>query len=204
MAKISHSLGLVLASAVIFCSASFASADHSTEGVEASHATTAVHAPTITAEQVAKTTSIDELEAILATLKAQVEALMAQAGGHSHGTGIEVGTQNAPTVDLSVTKDVVGGWNVHVETTNFAFAPELVNTTPVAGKGHAHLYVDGVKVARLYGPWYHLASPAVGTHTVRVELNANTHEPLLSGGKAIEDSVSVVEDRAPAAAATHH
>ena len=36
------------------------------------------------------------------------------------------------------------------------FAPENVNQADVDGQGHAHIYVDGEKVSRVYGERFHL------------------------------------------------
>lgn len=72
-----------------------------------------------------------------------------------------------------MTPDAKSGFNV--ETTNWTWAPENVNAAALPNQGHAHLYVDGVKVARLYGPWYHLDGLAPGPHDITVTLNANNH-----------------------------
>lgn len=96
-----------------------------------------------------------------------------------------------PAVEMKVEPDAKGGWNIHVSTTHFRFAPERVNGDPRPGEGHAHLYVDDRKVARLYAPWFHLDSLPPGTHTLRVELNSNDHRPLTHRGKIIEDTVTL-------------
>jgi zinc transporter ZupT len=98
-----------------------------------------------------------------------------------------------PTVSLHVYKDSESGWNLYVQTTNFQFAPEHVNAPGKIGEGHVHLYVDGVKVARLYGPWYHLNPLSPGTHEIRVELNTNQHAPYVYHGKKIEAVATIVE-----------
>lgn len=96
-----------------------------------------------------------------------------------------------PAVEMKVKPDAKGGWNIHISTSHFRFAPERVNAGHRPGEGHAHLYVDNRKVARLYGPWFHLDSLPSGTHTLRVELNSNDHRPLMHQGKKIEDSVTL-------------
>ena len=89
---------------------------------------------------------------------------------------------SAPTLALSVLKDTKSGLNIHVQTTNFTFTPETVNLENVPGAGHAHIYINGKKIARAYGPWFHADGLPDGTHTVMVELNANDHSPLSVGG----------------------
>ena len=64
---------------------------------------------------------------------------------HDHGTLLEVSEDPAPFVDLQVIPLDDGGYNVRVQTLNFIFAPHHVGMEPMAGEGHAHLYIDGVK-----------------------------------------------------------
>jgi len=114
------------------------------------------------------------------------------AGHHHHHDPVEIGEVTPiPTVKLKVEKDIKGGWNIHVITTGFRFAPERVNQEHRPGEGHAHLYLNDRKIARLYGSWFHLESLPPGTHTLRVELNSNDHRPLAHKGKIIEDSVTL-------------
>lgn len=108
-------------------------------------------------------------------------------GGHSAHTQIEVPPgQPVPSVKLIVHPDTMKGWNLEIQTTNFAFAPERVNTKGLVSEGHAHLYVDGKKVTRLYGNWYYLDRLSPGEHTIRVTLNTNAHQDLMYNGKLIE------------------
>jgi len=102
-----------------------------------------------------------------------------------HGT-MELGGMPAPpTVRLSVHKDPKAGWNLQVQVENFRFAPEHASTAHVPGEGHAHLFIDGKKVTRLYGEWFHIPALAPGTHKITVTLNANSHEDLTNKGKPI-------------------
>lgn len=91
----------------------------------------------------------------------------------------------APSLALRVAEDPVAGWNLEVATTHFRFAPEAAGAPPRPGEGHAHLYVNGRKVARLYGPWFHLASLPKGEARLRVTLNANDHRPLAVGNRPL-------------------
>lgn len=111
---------------------------------------------------------------------------------HTHDEAIEVGTANAPTLDLVMVEDPAGGWNLRLDTTNFVFAPENVSTEHVPGEGHAHLYVDGIKITRIYGQWHQLPTLQPGEHTIRVDLSANDHSPLSSDGVLISDTEILV------------
>ena len=105
------------------------------------------------------------------------------AAGHSaHETLLSLPADAAaPTLEVAVERDPVAGWNLHVVTTGFAFAPQQVGRAHVAGEGHAHVYVNGAKIARLYGPWLHIADLPAGETVIAVTLNANDHRPLAVG-----------------------
>jgi hypothetical protein len=104
----------------------------------------------------------------------------------------EVPAEQAPSVELEVTEDSSSGWNVHVVSEDFEFAPERLGEVRPQ-EGHAHLFVDGEKVARLYGAWYHLSGSAVpaGEHELTVSLNANDHTIWAVDGEPIEATTKV-------------
>lgn len=106
----------------------------------------------------------------------------------------EVPAEEAPTVQLEVSEDPWGtGWAVRVVTEGFEFSPERLGELRPQ-EGHAHLYLDGEKINRLYGPWYNLPASAVpaGEHELTVTLNSNDdHAQWAVDGKPITDSVMV-------------
>ena len=61
------------------------------------------------------------------------------------------GWATPPTLDTAVYADPVGGWNLNVMTTNFTFDAAAAGLENVEGHGHAHVYVNGVKLGRVYG-----------------------------------------------------
>jgi hypothetical protein len=112
---------------------------------------------------------------------------------HDHGELLEARVGPAPLVDLQVFPLDDGGYNLRVQTLNFDFAPQRVGAAPVDGEGHAHLYIDGEKIARIYGEWYHLGSLPEDAQMISVGLYANNHQPLALDGVHITDIV-MVED----------
>lgn len=91
---------------------------------------------------------------------------------------------------LTVTPDPKSGYNVHVQTEHFRWAPEHASMDHAPGEGHAHLYVDDVKINRMYGEWYYLTL-APGAHTVRVSLNTNDHRRYTHAGTAAEATLDI-------------
>jgi len=130
------------------------------------------------------------------THEAMSDEMQMEVAMHQHDI-VEVapGTP-VPTLDFDITKDPVSGYNVHLTTTNFTFVPANASTEHVAGEGHAHIYVDGVKINRVYGDWYHLGTlGAPGEHEVRVELSANDHSTYAVNGEEIGVSKMVAVDK---------
>ena len=109
--------------------------------------------------------------------------------GHNHLEVLDLAGSNAPALDVHVTKDSDQGWNLHVMTTGFTFSPANAGRAHVPGEGHAHVHVNGQKIARLYGPWMHIGTLPEGGAEILVTLNANDHRLLSVGGVPVEARV---------------
>lgn len=106
--------------------------------------------------------------------------------GHAHGEVLVIApSTDAPRLDLAANKDAVAGWNLHIKTANFAFSAENASGAHVQGEGHAHVYVNGNKLGRVYGEWVHLDKLPAGDVVIEVTLNANDHRPLAVGDEPL-------------------
>ncbi|QYX55801.1 hypothetical protein K1T73_12005 [Roseovarius sp. SCSIO 43702] len=119
---------------------------------------------------------------------------------HDHGDGahdtahdrmVEAGNP-APTLRLALTPDGPQSRNLHIIARNFTFDPEGVNGPHEPGHGHAHVYVNGVKVMRAYGPHVHLSALPRGDHEIRVTLTTNDHAQLVRDGTPIAATLPLV------------
>lgn len=88
----------------------------------------------------------------------------------------------------------MSGWNLTLETQNFRFTPEKVNIPNVANEGHAHVYVNGEKLTRLYAKHYHLSNFPVGEHDISVTLNANDHLALALNQQTISAKATITQE----------
>ena len=109
-----------------------------------------------------------------------------QSGGH--------GPMESPVpVSLSVSAlPVDGGVFVEIDADGWKWAPEDVNAENADGAGHAHIYSDGVKLSRVYGPYHYIPELAAGEHEIKVSLNSNDHSELTWQGSLLEAKTSVV------------
>ncbi|MGJ8617978.1 MAG: hypothetical protein ACSHWS_14145 [Sulfitobacter sp.] len=108
-----------------------------------------------------------------------------------HDTLLEVPSEDAPEVSMMLMPDAMTGYNLHVMVDNFVFSPEGASLADVPGEGHAHVYVNGKKLSRLYGEWMHIASLPKGEVTVEVTLNSNDHRPLAIDGAPISANTTL-------------
>ena len=98
----------------------------------------------------------------------------------------EIVQEAAPQATLVIHKDPTGGFNVHVKTTNFVWRPEMASMQHIPGEGHAHVYLDGRKIMRIYNEWFHLNtfqfSTKPGEQLLSIEFVGNDHAPYTIQG----------------------
>lgn len=114
--------------------------------------------------------------------------------GHQHSQIDIPSSSPRPEISIHASRDAVAGWNIHLVLKHFIFTPEKVNQAPVVGEGHAHLYLNGKKIARLYDEWYHLPELARGKHIISVTLNANNHAEFSVEGRTISATTTITND----------
>ena len=123
---------------------------------------------------------------------------------HSHTSGAttvhEIAKDVAPQATLAIKKDPTGGFNVQVVTTNFVWRPEMASMKYAPGEGHAHVYLDGRKIMRIYNEWFHLNTYQFATNPgeqlLSIEFVGNDHAPYTIQGLPVgaEQLVDVPSD----------
>jgi hypothetical protein len=146
---------------------------------------------------------------IFASIVSTITLVTALPATAHMGEAHEVDAESAPKISLLVEKDEIGGFNVQIITENFTWAPENASEEHVPGEGHAHIYVDGAKVGRVYSSWYHLNVSSLnlepGSHEVEVSLNSNDHGPYTVNGEEVRAVASIeVEQDESSAGSTKH
>ncbi|NIZ14751.1 hypothetical protein [Phaeobacter sp. HF9A] len=120
------------------------------------------------------------------------QASPAETMAHEHSATVDIAAgDSAPSLEIALTPDPMAGWNLHVMPQNFRFAPEHASSKDIAGEGHAHVYVNGTKIGRLYGNWMHIGALPDGEVEVKVSLNSNSHNGITVAGQPVEASVTV-------------
>ena len=130
-------------------------------------------------------------------------------GDYHYATAENAAIESELPISVSITTEVQNGGDVYVRilTGNWRWAPEQVDQPHAPGEGHAHIYVDGEKISRVFEPFYQLTGLAPGEHEIRVTLNSNDHHELLVSRKTAESATLVTipdsASNAHASAADH-
>jgi len=125
---------------------------------------------------------------------------VAEDTGHAHHHGHSMISPAAgiaaPTLELTAHADTMDGFNLELTTANFTFSPMKSgqSSDPAVVEGHAHIYVNGDKLGRIYGSWFHLSKAhlAAGENTIRVTLNDNAHSDWAVDGETVAAEVVVM------------
>ena len=104
-------------------------------------------------------------------------------------------TASRPGIGLSIQKDNFGGLDLYVVVENFMMGPPT-KTWPRQKRvvqGHAQLYINGVKVSRIYSPWFHIKSNYLSNNIndILVILNDHYHNHWILDGKVIQAKLQV-------------
>ena len=111
---------------------------------------------------------------------------------HSHAL-LEVSSSlPVPEISINVEEDKKSGYNLFLTTQNFTFNPDNASSEHIDGEGHAHLYINGKKITRLYSKAYFLGDFEKGSYTIVVELSSNDHSILSKNGNPIQASFELV------------
>ncbi|WP_444918956.1 hypothetical protein ACJJIQ_23690 [Microbulbifer sp. ANSA003] len=119
----------------------------------------------------------------------------AQPDSHTGHNGdqhpvVEIPLHNAaPRIELDISRDKMSGYNLHIDYDRFELeSPRHANDASKQYlEGHAHLYINGKKIQRIYGPDLHLPDKLFksGFNQITVTLNAHDHSTWSRGGKRI-------------------
>jgi copper(I)-binding protein len=107
-----------------------------------------------------------------------------------HGQTNGVAVTPAPTLSLDLPQGpCTAGFPLALRVENFTFVQADGDAVHVPNQGHAHVYLNGLKLGRLYAPTFDVGGLAPGTYRLRVSLNTNDHRPYLKGGAAVSQVV---------------
>ncbi len=113
---------------------------------------------------------------------------------HQMGVAIEMGSaQNPPSISMNVTQNADTTWSVNLTTQNFEFfEPETEPLEHKDGQGHGHLYLNGLKLQRMYSTKATIGALPAGQHIISVTLNSNDHRAFSINGAPVSASSEII------------
>jgi len=109
---------------------------------------------------------------------------------HGEETGVEFFGE-APTLGVEVVDDPKSGWNAWLTLDGMTLSPENASGEHVDGEGHLHIYANGQKLGRLYGPATHIGALPEGEVEISVVAYTNDHQPYLVDGQPVSAATTV-------------
>ena len=100
----------------------------------------------------------------------------------------------APGVSIDVAQQPDGTTKVTLVTSRFTFDPDMPEPVHVPGHGHAHLYLDGFKVARMHEAATTIGVLLPGTYTLTAALNSNDHRAYMDESGPVQASATFTVD----------
>ena len=100
-----------------------------------------------------------------------------------------------PQINISLTEDTITGFNLHIDLINYQIESPVYKNPPVKNtiNGHAHLFINGKKVTRLYGNDLYINADLLnpGVNIVAVTLNSHGHDTWTYKERPITASVTL-------------
>jgi len=101
-----------------------------------------------------------------------------------------------PSVNLEIMRDNVDGYNLYIDLKNFNLAPKLVGIENQSNTGYLSLYVNDIKIARVYSQWFHIPQRFfyLKENLVKVTLNTNLNGEFTLDGETIKSVLKVINN----------
>ncbi len=112
-------------------------------------------------------------------------------GGMQHGQMNAVEVETPPSVEIIAPNAIsADGFEVLLSVENFEFLVAADDAAHVPNQGHAHIYLNGLKLGRLYEEAFTIGALKPGAYTLRIGLNTNDHRPYAANGITVEAQYS--------------
>ena len=111
---------------------------------------------------------------------------------HHPGNKIEA-NKPYPSVSLEIKEDNMDGYNLFIKLENFVITPEDVGQKNQSNTGHMHLFVNDIKISRVYSKWFHIPGRFFNLkeNIVKITLKSNLHDSFTINGNPIKSEITI-------------
>ena len=127
-----------------------------------------------------------------ATARARVSLPDAADPHAMHAAMGHVMTVEAGEMTLAMDVAEAGdGWLVRIDAPGLEFSADAADGAHVPGQGHGHLYLNGLKLQRVYTPELRIGALPPGTYELTLSLNANDHRAYAVDGTPLTATATI-------------
>lgn len=114
---------------------------------------------------------------------------------HHPGHKIEANTPY-PSINLKIIKDNIDGYNLHIDLKNFNLEPSQVGKENQTNTGYLNLYVNDIKITRVYSNWVHIPQRFLNLkeNFIKITVNTNLHDVFVIEGKPIKAEIKIISN----------
>ncbi|WP_299726435.1 hypothetical protein [uncultured Tateyamaria sp.] len=100
-------------------------------------------------------------------------------------------TQTPPRVDVQASALGGGRYLIKLQASDFMFTDLCVADAEAIPVGHAHVHVNGEKVASAYTPIVEIELSEPGTHVIDVVLRGQDHRPIIARDGLVQGQLHI-------------
>lgn len=106
--------------------------------------------------------------------------------------------QSATPPEVQIQSTALGGgrYLLMLHASDFVFTALCVADAEALPVGHAHVHVNGEKVASAYNPVIEIGPLEPGVHTIGVVLRGQDHRPIIAQNRLVQDRIQIAVPRA--------
>ena len=114
----------------------------------------------------------------------------------NHGGTGGVSAKPSPKLRITAPDGISeAGFHLKLEVEDFSFVLAPDGTQHIQNEGHAHVYLNGLKLGRLYEKNFALGAIPPDKYELKIALNTNDHRPYVNNGEAISQVLSFSIDK---------
>lgn len=149
-----------------------------------------------------------QIRAILLTSFALLLSISSYAGHPAAGDTVKMEHPSqpipeqamVPSISFKLMPDMMDGYNLILKTNHFNILPPLMGEADLLEKngaqilqGHAHLYINGEKMMRLYGENIHIPANWInrGINSITVSVNNHMHGTFTQEDREIQSTLII-------------
>ena len=98
-----------------------------------------------------------------------------------------------PSINLTVIKDKIDGYNIFIDLKNFNLNPSEIGGENISNSGYLQLFINDIRITRIYSDWVHVPQRFFNLkeNFIKITIHSYLHDQFTIKGEPIEHIVKV-------------